>query len=185
MKNRLQQTLVVLILFSLVACQTPATTDSTVTEFFKGEAGRSLSLTLPTGWVAKLGGTDITPLIIVTDNWEKYQNKDTNTETLGIIIVPLSDKGTAEQVLGVSVKRLKDVLIERKGQAVLETREGQAYASEEYVGQSLQDGAPLYYFLTVIATGTRSVLVFTSVTTSQQETMRLKYQKIVKAIRLH
>jgi hypothetical protein len=83
----------------------------------------------------------------------------------------LADQGTAEQVLGIAVERLKSMLAERRGELILEQRGGQGYAWAEYAGAPVEGEAPLHYFLAVIATEQRSVLVFTSVTSEQQESV--------------
>src|SRR5512135_972360 len=107
MKSKLYRVVISFILLGLAACQsapatpiaqTPTPAASTTAEFFKDEVGRWLSIEIPAGWVAELAGSDATPMIVVTDNWEKYQNKALDQEAIGIIVLPLSDKGTAAQV---------------------------------------------------------------------------------------
>ncbi len=194
MTRNLYLLLIGLVVLELAACQSPPATPmaqtprpatGTIAEFFKGEAGRWLSIALPAGWVAKSAGTDSTPTIVVTDNWEEYQNKDLDKEAVGIIVLPLKDKGTPTQVMDVAVGRLKTLLADRQGDVISEQRGDQQYTWAEYAGAALEGEAPSHYFLAVIATDQRSVLVFTSTSLDQQESIRPKYQAIVKAITLY
>lgn len=194
MKSKLYTVIAVIMTFGLVACQanspvptggTLTPTSGTIAQVFKGEAGRWLSIALPEGWVAKLTGSDATPSIVVTNDWEGYQSKDMRPQAWGILVVPLADQGTAEQVLKVATDRLKGTLADRQGEIRLEQQEGQAYAWAEYAGAPVPGEAPAHYFLAVIATEQRSVFVFTNVPSDQQESVRPQYQTIVKAITLH
>src|SRR5512143_3423634 len=124
MKRKFDLIMIGLLLLSLAACQatpvpsstpTPASASGIVAEFYKEEAGRWLSIALPEGWVARLGGDDARAPIVVTDNWEKYQNKDLDKEALGIIVPPLTDHGTPEQILHTVLDRLPTMLTERQG----------------------------------------------------------------------
>lgn len=187
MKTFTFQTIAAALVLSLAACQpqpplaTP--TQSAANEFFHGEQGRWITVEPPAGWVAQLAGTDITPMIVVTDNWAKYEND--NPDSIGIILVPLSDKGPAEDVLAVATDRLADSLKEQVGEVVTEQGEGHEYAWAEYTGRSFPDGAAQYLLLAVIATEHRSALVFVSVNPGQQQALRPMFQNVVKAITLH
>lgn len=186
MKNNIYKVLAALVLFGLAACQAQpaAPTDSPAVEFFQGQAGRWISVKPPAGWVAKEGGTATSPSIIVTDDWAGYQK--TNTKAVGIIILPLADKGSAVEVLQLSVGRLKDMLTKPAGAPFLEQANGQSYAWVEYLGKSVEkDNTLAYYLLAVISNEQRSVLVFTSIALDQEERVRPAYQSTVKAITLH
>ncbi len=187
MRNFIFPATIILLAFSLVACQSRSTilgpNEGLSAEFFKDVEGRWITVRHPEGWVAKLSGTDITPTITVADNWEKYENDKANA--IGIIIVPLTDKGSAGEVLQIATERLKGNVTDRIGEVLTEKDGSQEYAWAEHKGISFQDGAPLYYFLTVITTNQRSALVFTSVIPGRQETVRPTYQSIVRAITLH
>lgn len=186
MKNNLYKMLAVLIVFALTACQpaTPTPTPGPAVDFFKDEPGRWLTVNPPAGWVAKPGGTKTSPSVIVTDDWEGYRT--TNVRAIGIIIVPLTDQGSAERVLQIAVERLGNVLTAPTGTVVLEQIDGQSYASVEYQGKSAEkDNEPAHYFLSVISTDQRNVLVFAAVDIDQQAHTRPAYQKTVKAITLH
>ena len=186
MKKSIFIALAALVVFVLTACQAaPATpAGSPVNEFFKDQPGRWISVRPPAGWVAKAGGSTISPTIIMTDDWKGYQSMD--GKAIGITILPLADKGSAEQVLQISIGRLKDSLTQPAGKVTLEQVAGQSYASVEYNGISVEAGGEsAYYFLTVIATDQRSVLVFISTTPDQLERIRPAFQKAVKTITLH
>lgn len=194
MKIKLYLVAAILILLGLVACQAnppvptgevPVPTSRTIAEVFKGEAGRWLSIVLPEGWVAKLTGSDMTPLIVVTNDWESYQSKETDNQAWGIIVLPVDDQGTAPQVLEVAADRLKGQLADRQGEVRLEQQGDQTYAWAEYAGVAIPNEAPRRYFLAVIATEQRSVLVFTNILSEQQTIVRPQYQTIVKSITLH
>lgn len=186
MKNNFYKVLAALIVFALTACQaTPAApTENPAIEFFKGQEGRWISVRPPTGWVAKPGGTSTSPSVIVTDDWEGYQK--TNTRAVGIIILPLVDKGSAEDVLLLAVGRFSNLLTTPTTKVTLEQAAGQSYAWVEYQGKSAEKENTLaYYFFAVISTDQRSVLVFTSMAADQQKSVRPAYQSTVKALTLH
>ncbi|MGC1377885.1 MAG: hypothetical protein WA821_16755 [Anaerolineales bacterium] len=189
MKRNLYIALAALVVFVLTACQaTPATPTLTRTsgnEFFQDQPGRWISVRPPAGWVAKPGGSNISPTIILTDDWKGYQQSD--GKAIGITILPLADKGSAEQVLQIAIGRLKGSLAQPAGEVKLEQVGNQSYASVEYNGLSVEAGGEsAYYFLAVVATDQRSVLVFISTTMpDQQEHIRSAFQKAVKAITLH
>ncbi len=184
MKNNLYKTLVVLILFTLTACQAVPGPTGPADEFFEGQAGRWISVRPPGGWIAKQGGTSAAPNIIVTDDWTDYVT--TGKKAIGIIVVPLTDKGSAEQVLQIAVERLGSVLVQPKGQVTLEEAFSQSYAWVEYDGKSAeQNDTPAYYFLAIIATAQRSVLVFSAVEMDQRDRVRPLYQSTLKGITLH
>jgi len=188
MKRNLYIALAALVVFVLTACQAaaPATPAGTPgNEFFQDQPGRWISVSPPVGWVAKPGGSNISPTIILTDDWKGYQQSD--GKAIGITILPLTDKGSAEQVLQIAIGRLKGSLAQPAGEVKLEQVGNQSYASVEYNGLSIQAGGEsAYYFLAVVATDQRSVLVFISTTTpDQQEHIRAAFQKAVKAITLH
>lgn len=183
MKNNLYKILAALIVFALTACQaTP--TKSPAVEFFKEQPERWITVRPPAGWVAKQAGTSTSPSVVVTDDWEGYQK--TNSNAVGIIILPLSDKGSAEDVLRIAVKRLQNLLTTPTTEMTFEQVAGQSYAWIEYQGKSAEkDNTLAYYFLAVISTDQRSVLVFTSIAANQQTTTRPAYQSTVKDITLH
>jgi hypothetical protein len=187
MKNTLRRVFALLLLAALAACQPatlpPSPTEDRVAEFFADQAGRRISILLPTGWVAQLAGTEITPMIVVTDNIKKYENDA--EDAIGIIVVPLTDTGTAAEVLGVSIERLAGSLKEQIGEVVTEQSAGHGYALAEYQGNSVDDGLPVYYFLAVVATEQRSTLIFTTVAPGEQQAMRPHFQTIVTSVRLH
>ena len=186
MKRNFHIVLAALVVFVLTACQAaPATpAGSSATEFFKNQPGRWITVKPPAGWVAKPGGSSISPTIIMTDDWKGYQSMD--GKAIGITILPLADKGSAEQILQIAIGRLKDSLAQPAGKVTLEQAAGQSYASVEYNGIPVEAGGEsAYYFLAVIATDQRSVLVFTSGTPGQQEHIRPAFQKAVKTITLH
>ncbi len=159
-------------------------TEGVMTEFFQDLPGRWITVKPPEGWVAKPGGSSISPTIILTDDWKGYQNM--NGKAIGITILPLADKGSAEQVLQISIGRLKDSLAQPASKITLEQVAGQSYASVEYDGNNPgPDGSTTYYFLTVISTDKRSVLVFISSTLTQKELVRPAFQSAVKVITLH
>jgi hypothetical protein len=186
MNHFIRQAFVTLLLLTLAACQpattTPAPTEARIADFFEDDAGRRILIELPDGWVAQLAGTDITPMIVVTDNIKKYEN-DTD-DAIGIIVVPLTDVGTAADVLEISIDRLAGSLKERVGEVATEQGQGQGYAWAEYQGNSMQDGLPVYYFLAVVATEKRSTLIFTSVAPGKQETIRPHFQTVVSSVTL-
>ena len=196
MKKYFYPVLVILVVLVLTACQAAPTappptptaaatpTETVITEFFQNLPERWITVNAPAGWVAKPGGSLISPNVILTDNWTGYQNN--NGTAIGITILPLADQGSAEQVLQISVQRLKDSLTQPAGKITLEQAAGQSYASVEYGGNNPgPDGSPAYYFLTVISTDKRSVLVFISSTFDQKEQVRPAFQNAVKAITLH
>jgi hypothetical protein len=184
MKNNLYKMLLVLTVFGLAACQAGTTAESQVTEFFAG-TGQGISVKAPAGWVAKLAGSSSAPSIVVTDDWQGYQKTD--SDAVGIIILPLTDQGSAEKVLRISMRRFqeKDLLIRQTGEVLLEENNGQSYAWVEFEGNSIEKMGYASYFLAVVSTDQRSVLVFTSVDTDRQEAIRPAYQETVKAITLH
>jgi hypothetical protein len=194
MKSKLSLAAISFMVLILATCQTTPPSTSlqkstpaagTTTEFFKEEAGRWLSIALPKGWVAKLGDDGPRAPIVITDDWERYQNKDLDKDALGIIVAPLTDKGSPEQILGTVVGRLGNMLAERQGEVTVTQQGNQKYAWADYTGVSLDDGTPLRYLLAVIATGSRSVFAFTSTPSEQVESVRPKFQEIVQDIMLH
>jgi hypothetical protein len=187
MRNNLYKMLLVLLVPVLTACQAgfAAPGQSQTSEFFKGVAGQGISVTPPAGWVAKLGGNTTAPFIVVTDDWDAYQKTDNHA--VGIIILPLTDEGSAEKVLRVSIRRFqeKDLLLRQTGEVRLEESNGQSYAWVEFQGNSIEKTGFASYFLAVVSAGQRNVLVFTSVDVDKQEAIRPTYQSTVKAITLH
>jgi hypothetical protein len=186
MKNNFYKLLVTLIVFALTACQaaTPTPSQGPAVDFFKDQPDRWLSVTAPSGWTANLGGTKSVPSVIVTNDWKGYRT--TNTRAIGILITPLTDVGPAQGVLQLVVHRLGTMLTTPVGDVLLEEIAGQSYASVEYNGKSAEkENTPAHYFLTVIATGQRSVLVFSAVDVDQEKSTRPAYQTTVKAITLH
>jgi hypothetical protein len=183
MKNNFYKILVALVVFALTACQA-ATPETPAVEFFKDQPERALSVRPPKGWEAKPGGTGASPSVIVTDDWKGYSS--TNTRAVGIVIVPLTDKGTSEQVLQIALGRLKTMLTTQIGKVTLEEVADQSYASVEYQGRSAEkENTPAYYFLAIITKGQRSVLVFAAVDVDQEARVRPAYQSTLKAITLH
>jgi hypothetical protein len=186
MKNNIYKVMLILVIFCLTACQAQATApaNSPASEFFKDVAGQWITVKPPAGWVAKPGAAVSSPSVIVTDDWLGYLK--TNPEAVGIIILPLTEKGSAEQVLQTSVKRFEGLLAEQVGEVLLEQAAGQSYAWVEYQGKSIEENdTDAYYFLAVIATDQRSVFVFSSVDMDQKERIRPAYQSTVKGITLH
>jgi hypothetical protein len=179
MKNKFHQVLLILVVFILAACQgTPAApTERPAVDFFKDQPGRWISVRTPAGWAARTGGTTNAPSVIVTD---------TDTQSISIFILPLTDKGSAGQVLQIVLERFKKMLTVHIGDVVLEQVANQSYASVEYQGKSAeQDTVIAYYFFTVISTDQRSVLVFTTVSVKQEKSVQPAYQSVVKGITLH
>jgi hypothetical protein len=186
MKNNLYKVLLALIIFGLTACQAaPAgPTEIPAVEFFKNQPGNWISVRPPAGWVAKQAVSDITPSVIVTDDWEGYHK--TNPKAVGIIIVILADKGSAKDVLQIAVKRFEGLLNRPTSKVILEQAGDQSYASVEYDGKSAEkDNVSAHYFFAVISTAVRSVLVFSSVETLEQDHVRPAFQSTTKAITLH
>ena len=184
MKNNLYKMLAVLIVFTLAACQpeTPTKTVAT-TEFFKNQPGKWITVLAPKDWVAvqKSGSA---PAVIVTNDQKGYFS--TNTKAIGILITPLADQGSAEDALQAAIKRLGNALTTPVGEVALEQAAGQSYASIEYDGLSAeQEGMPAHYFLAVISTSQRSVLVFSAVDPDQAGLTRPAYQSVLKGITLH
>jgi hypothetical protein len=184
MKNYLYKVLVVLTVFALAACQAGATAENQATEFFAGTE-QAISVKPPAGWVAKVTGSSSSPSIVVTNDWPGYQNTDPNA--FGIIILPLTDKGSAEKALRVSIRRFqeKELLIRETDELRLEQSSDQSYAWVEFQGKSIQESGFAAYFLAVVSKDERNVLVFTAVAPDKQEVIRPAYQSIVKAITLH
>ena len=194
MKRKLYLAAINLMVLILAACQTtfpsigvqtPTPATGTAVDFFKEDARRWLSISLPEGWTARLGDDGVRAPIVVTDNWERYQNKDLDKAALGIIVAPLDDKGAPEQILDIVVGRLGAMLSERQGEVTVSEQGDQKYAWAEYAAISPDDGTPLHYFLSVIAKGPRSAFVFTSTSPDQRESIRPKFQAIVQGITLH
>jgi hypothetical protein len=189
MKKSICITLAALVVFVLTACQAtpaaPATpTESSANEFFKDQPGRWISVRPPAGWVAKPGGSSASPTIIMTNDWKGYQSMD--GKAIGITILPLADKGSAEQVLQIALGRFNDLLTQPMGKIVLEQVASQSYASVEYQGKSAEkENTIAYYFFAVISTDQRSVLVFTSVSVDQEKSIKPVYQSVVKGITVH
>ena len=177
MKKSIFIALAALVVFVLTACQAaPATpAGNTATEFFKDQPGRWISVRIPEGWVAKQGVSSTSPSVVLT-----------NDEAISILILPLTDKGSAEQVLQTALGRFNKLLTLQMGKIALEKIAGQSYASVEYQGKSAeQDNVLAYYLYTVISTDQRSVLVLTNVTVSQEKTIKPAYQSVVKGVTLH
>lgn len=186
MKKNLYIVLTALVIFVLTACQaTPAApTPRPGTDFYKDDPARWVTVTAPKGWVVKPGNSTSTPSIIVTDDWVGYQT--TNTKAIGIIIVLLDDKGSAEDVLRLAIKRFDKLLTLPMGELKLEQANGQSYAKIEYQGKSAENENLLaYYFMSVIGTDKRTVLVFTSVSAEQEIKMKTTFEETVKGITLH
>ena len=185
MKKNLYIVLTALAIFVLTACQaTPTPTQASGTDFYKKDAARWLTVDAPKGWVAKPGNSTSTPSIIVTDDWVGYQT--TNTKAIGILIVLLDDKGSAEDVLRLTIKRFDKLLTLPTGEMKLEQANGQNYAKIEYQGKSAENENLLaYYFLTVIGTDKRNVLIFTSVSADQEIKMKTTFEEVVKGITVH
>ncbi len=152
--------------------------------FFKDDPQRSLAIALPKGWVAKLGSEDARAPIVVTDDWEKYQNKALATDALGIIVSPLTDSGAPEQILNTVAGRLGDMLTARQGETTTSQQGDQKIAWAEYTGKSVEDGSPVQYLLAVIAKGQRSVFAFTAVPPEKVEGVRPKFKEVVNGITL-
>ena len=177
MKNKFHQMLLILVVFVLAACQaTPAApTERPAVDFFKDQPGRWISVRIPEGWVAKQGVSSTSPSVVLT-----------NDEAISILILPLTDKGSAEQVLQIALGRFNKMLTLQMGDIALEKIAGQSYASVEYQGKSAeQDNVLAYYLYTVISTDQRSVLVLTNVTVSQEKTIKPAYQSVVKGVTVH
>jgi hypothetical protein len=176
MKNKFHQVLLILVVFILAACQATPTANPAV-DFFKDQPTRWISVSLPTGWAARVGGTTNAPSVIVTD---------TATQAISIFILPLADKGSAEQVLQVVLGRFNKLLILHTSNIVLEQVANQSYASVEYQGKSAeQNNVAAYYLYTVISTAQRSVLVFTTVSLTQETSVKPVYQNLVKGVTIH
>jgi hypothetical protein len=177
----------------LAACQTssspigtplPSAATGDVIGFFKDDPARSLSIALPEGWVAKLGSEDARAPIVVTDDWDKYQNKALDKAASGIIVSPLTDTGTPEHILDTVAGRLGTILTERQGEVTVSQQGDQKIAWAEYAGTSVDDGTPVRYLLTAIARDQRSVFAFTSLPPEQVENFRPKFQEVVNGITL-
>lgn len=198
MKRSLCLAAISLMLLMLTACQaapTPLGTSAPapaavspaagdIIGFFKDDPQRSLSIALPLGWVAKLGSEDARAPIVVTDDWEKYQNKALDREALGIIVTPLTDKGNPEQILETVAGRLGEMLVAQQG-AITTSEQGEhKIAWVEYAGTSVEDGTPVQYLLAVVVKDQRSVFAFTSVLPEKVESVRPKFQEVVNGITL-
>jgi hypothetical protein len=177
----------------LAACQTtpapigppvPVTPSGEVIGFYKDDPARSLMIAVPQGWVAKLGGEDARAPIVVTDDWDKYQNKSLDKEALGIIVSPLTDNGDPEQILGAVAGRLGDMLTAQQGAMTTSQLGDQKIAWVEYDGKSVDDGTPAKYLLAVVARDQRSVFAFTSVLPEQVEHVRPMFREVVNGITL-
>jgi hypothetical protein len=152
--------------------------------FFKDDPQRSLTIEVPQGWVAKLGSEDARAPIVVTDDWGKYQNKALNKEALGVIVSPLTDKGSPEQILATVAGRLGEMLTERQGEITTSAQGDHQIAWVEYSGKSVDDGTPVQYLLAVVVKDQRSVFAFTSVLPDRVESVRPKFQEVVNGITL-
>jgi hypothetical protein len=194
MKRSLCLAAISLMLFMLAACQAAPTPISTSAPappagaaaigFFKDDPQRSLMIELPEGWVAKLGSEDARAPIVVTDDWEKYQNKALDREALGIIVSPLTDSGEPEQILETVAGRLGEMLTAQQG-AITTSQQGEhKIAWVEYAGTSVEDGSPVQYLLAVVVKDQRSVFAFTSVLPEKVDTVRQKFQEVVNGITL-
>ncbi|MGC1376491.1 MAG: hypothetical protein WA821_09715 [Anaerolineales bacterium] len=176
MKNKFHQVLLILVVFILAACQATPTANPAV-DFFKDQPARWISVSLPTGWTARVGGTTNAPSVIVTD---------TATQAISIFILPLADKGSAEQVLQVVLGRFNKLLVIHTSDIALEQVGNQSYASVEYQGKSAeQNNVAAYYLYTVISTAQRSVLVFTTISLTQETSVKPIYQSLVKGVAIH
>ena len=193
MKNRFCFAAISLIVLVLAACQAaptpigtpaPAQPAGDVIGFFKDDPQRSLLIELPQGWVARLGGEDARAPIVVTDNWDKYQNKALGREALGIIVSPLTDKGSPEQILNTVAGRLGEMLTERQGEITTSAQGDHQIAWVEYAGTSVEDGSPVQYLLAVVVKDQRSVFAFTSVLPENVASVRSKFQQVVNGITL-
>jgi len=184
--NNLYKVLVILVAFVLTACQSASATPtrSAAIDLFKDQAEFWITVWPPVGWTVGRGGTSDAPTVIVTNDWEGYSTTD--IRAIGIVVSPLTDKGSSEQILQTVIKRLGTVLTEPAIKVALKENDGQSYASVEYHGKSVEkDLAPAYYFLTIISTDKRSVLVFSAVDPDQEEITRPAYQTTVDGIVLH
>jgi hypothetical protein len=178
-------------LLMLTACQstptpigplTPTAPSGEVIGFYQDDPQRSLAIALPQGWVAKLGGEDVRAPIVVTDDWDKYQSNAADAQ--GIIVTPLTDQGTPEQILGRVASRLGDLLTAPQGALTTSQQGDQTIAWSEYAGKSVDDGTPLIYLLAVVAQDQRSVFVFTSAPPEVVASVRPRFQEIVNGITL-
>lgn len=186
MNNNLYKMLVVLVAFVLTACQSasPTPTKSAAIDLFKEDEEHWITVWPPDGWTVGRGGTSGAPTVIVTNDWEGYSTTD--TRAIGIIISPLTDEGSAEKILQIVIKRLGAVLTEPAVKVALKQNAGQSYASVEYRGKSAEkDYAPAYYFLTIVSSDKRSVLVFSAVDPDQVDITRPAYQTTVDGVVLH
>ncbi len=182
MKKYLHIMLVTLVLFALTACQATPTEIPSV-DFFKDDAERWITVKPPAGWVAKQSD-EKSASVIVTNDWAAYQKPE--TKAIGIIILPLADKGSAVKVLQTALGRFKTLLNQPIGDVALVQADGQDYASIEYQGISIQQNSELaYYLFTVISKNDRNVLVFVTVSADDVIGIKPTYLSTVKGITLH
>ena len=182
MKKYLYTLLIALVIFVLTACQATPTAIPAV-DFFKDDAARWITVTPPAGWIARQADAK-SASVIVTNDWVGYQKPQSNT--IGIVILPLADKGSAVKVLQVALGRFKTLLNQPIGDVSLVEADGQSYAFIEYQGISIQKNSDLaYYFFTVISKNERNVLVFVTAPPDDEVSIKPTFQSTVKGITLH
>ena len=193
MKRSLYIVFIALMIFALTACQAATTTPATTTaapagpqsvEVYKNQPDYWLTISLPAGWTAHIGGSSFAKNVTISDDWTGYQAG--NGKATGIVVTWLTDKASAGDALQSAIKRLDTMLTQPKGQAALEQANGQSYASVEYDGKSTVDGASVAaYFLAIVSNGKRDILVMASVPDDQRTYIKPIFQSVIKGITVH